>query len=66
MAKSVLNVKGMHCKSCKVLITDVLTDLGAKNISITINEKKKIGNVEFEFADKKAVIEAIEAEGYKI
>ena len=58
-----LTVNGMHCNSCKVLVTDVLTDLGAKNISISIDEKNKVGTVSFEHPDKHKAIKAIEDEG---
>jgi copper chaperone CopZ len=61
-----LNVKGMHCHSCKILITDVLEEIGATKIKITVDEKQKVGKVSFEHPDKKKVISAIEAEGYKI
>jgi len=67
MPKHVLNVKGMHCKSCTMLVTDALTDLGASNISIKLDEKKQEAVVSFDFTgDKKQAIAAIEKEGYKV
>ena len=67
MTKYNLNVEGMHCKSCKILINDVLQELGASSISIEADEKRKIGKISFDYSgDKKNVISAIEKEGYKV
>ena len=48
MAKYNLNIEGMHCKSCKILVNDVLEELGASSILIDVDEKKKIGKVSFD------------------
>ena len=66
MAKINLNVKGMHCNSCKIIIAEYLKDLGAKNIEISVDEKKKIGKVSCDFNDKNKLIEIINNEGYKV
>ena len=66
MSKHTLNVKGMHCNSCKIIVEEALQDIGAKNISIAINEKRQEGKVSAEYADKEKVIAAIEKEGYKV
>ena len=67
MAKYNLNVEGMHCKSCKILVTGVLEELGASNISMDVDEKRKMGKVAFDYSgDKKSIILAIEKEGYKV
>ena len=67
MTKYNLSVQGMHCRSCKMLVTDILQELGASNISIEVDEKKKIGKVSFNYSgDKKLVNMAIEKEGYKV
>ena len=67
MAKHVLKVKGMHCKSCTVLVTDALTELGASNVSIKLDEKKQEAVVTFDFeGDKKQAIAMIEKEGYTV
>jgi len=66
MAKMKLKGKGPHCKSCKMLLTDVLEELGAKEISIDLNEEKKIASCVFTYSgDKNDAIKAIEEEGYK-
>ena len=67
MTKYNLNVEGMYCKSCKILVNDVLEELGASSISINVDEKKKIGNVSFDYSgDKKNAVSSIEKEGYKV
>ena len=67
MTKYSLEVKGMHCKSCSMLVTDVLEESGSKNISINLDEKKQVGKVSFDFSgDKEKIIGAIEKEGYKV
>lgn len=66
MAQINLNLKGTHCKSCKMVIEDVLGDLGAMDVHVEINEKEQTGTVSCEFDDKKKVTEAIQKEGYKV
>ena len=67
MTKHNLEVKGMHCKSCAMIVTDILQENGAKNISVNLDEKKQVGKVSFEFSgDKKKVVDAIEKEDYKV
>ena len=66
MAKINLDLKGTHCKSCKMVIEDVLGDLGATDVQVTVDEKNQTGKVSCEFDDKKKVIEAIQKEGYRV
>ena len=67
MTKYSLEVKGMHCKSCSMIVTDVLEESGSKNISINLDEKRQVGKVSFDFSgDKKKIIDSIEKEGYKV
>jgi copper chaperone CopZ len=60
------DIKGMHCKSCAVLIKDALTDHnGVKEASV--DEKKNTAKVSFDekFTNEKQIIHIIENEGYK-
>ncbi|MEK6947192.1 MAG: heavy-metal-associated domain-containing protein [Nanoarchaeota archaeon] len=66
MGKIKLNVTGMHCRSCKMLIEDILADLGAKNIEIEVDEKKKLGRISCDFDDQKKIVQAIKNEGYGV
>lgn len=60
-----LIVKGPHCKSCIMLITDALTDIGATRITATLNEKAKQATITCDYNGKKDdLINAIKKEGY--
>lgn len=65
--KQTLTVKGMHCNSCKVLITEALEDAGAKDINIALN-KDNIGTIHLTSDMPKEKIKAIiEEQGdYKV
>ena len=61
-----LVVKGMHCKSCEVLLSDVIGEI--KGVSKASADSKK-GIVVVEYSDAKALEEARKAivkEGYKV
>ncbi|MEK6816660.1 MAG: heavy-metal-associated domain-containing protein [Nanoarchaeota archaeon] len=66
--KNVLyNVKGMHCKSCEMLIKDSLEEMdGVQNVDVS-HEK---GYVKVTFDDKKLkedkIKSAIKNEGYEV
>ena len=57
-------IKGMHCKSCKALIEDVLDDMNIKVVSFDVNEEEQLGQLQIE-ADNSAedIIKAIQEEG---
>ena len=66
MEKTIL-VRGMHCKSCVMLVTDALDEIGASKIRIDLDEKKQLAKVMCEFeGEKKYLAEAIKKEGYKV
>jgi copper chaperone CopZ len=61
-----LMVAGMHCNGCRALVTDALEELGAKNVSVKLNEK---GLSEVSFvsdAPMEKLVKAIEKEGYRV
>lgn len=63
--KKEFNVKGMHCKSCEMLITDSLEGLdGVKNVKASAKDGKVI--VEHNSVDESLMKKAIESEGYKV
>ncbi len=67
MTKIELNIEGVHCKSCKMVIEDNLQELGATDIHVTVNEKKQTGTVSCEYdKDKIDIINVIKKEGYKV
>jgi copper ion binding protein len=62
-----LNVKGMHCKSCEMLIEDSVSEIkGVSHVKAHLTKNK----VSVKFDESKAKIEdikkAIESEGYKV
>jgi len=61
-------ITGMHCKSCKMLIEDVLEDLNCKIISFEVDEQKQEGTLQIESeVDAQKIITDIQAEGdYKV
>jgi copper chaperone CopZ len=67
MEKIKLDVKGMHCKSCEMLIKDVLTEQpGVKKAEALAKDNK----VMVEFDAKKVSLDKIKAlikgEGYEV
>ena len=64
--KKTFNVKGMHCKACEMLIKDSLSDLGVKDIDVSLT--KKTVTVDFDETKLKddTIKKAIENEGYKV
>jgi len=66
MEKFSLKVEGMHCNSCATLVTDALSELGAKEIKVKV-VKGGLSKVEFTGdLPAKEFSKAIEAEGYKV
>ncbi|MBU0460762.1 MAG: cation transporter [Nanoarchaeota archaeon] len=65
MVKETLKVKGMHCKSCGVLISDALEELGVKS---SVDSKKELVVVEFDEkkVSLKKIKETIKKEGYQV
>lgn len=67
MADINLTVEGIHCKSCKMLITDAVQEAGARNVNVQIDEKKQVGTVACDYTgDIIDIVNAIKKEGYKV
>jgi len=63
--KKEFDVKGMHCKSCEMLIIDALEELdGVKNVKVSSKDDKVI--VEHNSVDESLMKKTIESEGYKV
>lgn len=65
--KIMLNIEGMHCKSCETLIKDELDELeGIK--AANISAEKGIATIEYDEdkVDKMKIIEIIKKEGFKV
>ena len=67
MTKLQFVVTGMHCKSCKMLVEDELQELGAKDIFVSVDEKKQQGIVSCDYnGDIKKVYAGIKKAGYNV
>jgi copper chaperone CopZ len=60
--KHTFSVKGMHCNSCKVLVSEALEEAGAKNVTVGLNAQAQEGVVncvsDLPKSKLKAIIEA--------
>jgi len=63
--KKIYTIKGMHCNSCSLLVTDALKELGVK--SAKVSYEKGEATVEFDESklDSKKIINEIKKAGYK-
>ena len=67
MSQLKLNVEGMHCKSCVMLVQDSLSEIGAENVKIELDEKTKKAAVSCDYdRDKMDIINIIKKEGYRV
>ena len=66
MKTTIFRVEGIHCKSCEMLISDVLEDLGVKKTKV--DKDKGIVTVHFdeENLTSNQIRDVIEAEDYKV
>ena len=65
--KIMLNIEGMHCKSCETIIKDELDELkGIKKVDISA--EKGIATIEYDDSkvDKMKIVEIIKKEGFKV
>jgi copper chaperone CopZ len=67
MKKLSLHVQGMHCKSCKVLITDELEETGfVSNIHVDVEGGIVSCEYDLEKITAQKIKEIVEGEGYKV
>jgi copper chaperone CopZ len=65
--KKVFNVKGMHCKSCEILIKEGVSEIeGVTKVDVSL--LRNTVSVDYDDAKTKELVirKAIEKEGYKI
>ena len=48
MKKHTFTVNGMHCNSCKILVTEALEEAGAKKVTVGLNAQAQQGVVTVE------------------
>ena len=59
-------VKGMHCKSCEMLINDSLEDLGVNSVTSSHEKGRVKGDLKENKINEDKIIEVIKEEGYKV
>lgn len=64
--EKIFNVKGMHCKSCEVLLSDVISEVSGVS-KVQVNHKD--GKIIIQYTEPsipETVKRAIEKEGYNV
>ena len=65
MKKVELNIKGMHCKSCTVLVQEALADVkGVKTVAVDLQKEKATVSYDELLVKEKQLIDAVRKEGY--
>jgi copper chaperone CopZ len=59
--KTTLTIKGIHCKSCEILIKDALEDIGVKDATFNKDQLTIDSDISLEKIKK-----AIRGEGYEV
>lgn len=63
--KKTMNVKGMHCKSCEMLIKDSVGELkGMNNVDVSLIKNTVTVDFDEKTLDESKIKKTIEAEGY--
>ncbi len=62
--KKTLKVKGMHCRSCEMIIAEALEEAGAG--SVAASHAKGEVTVDFGSLDEQRVRKIIKEEGYEV
>lgn len=66
MKKIELNIKGMHCNSCTVLIKDALEEhKGVQNVNVDLKKNKAVLSYDEKITNEKQLIETVKNEGYE-
>ncbi len=63
--EKVIKVRGMHCKSCEILLSDVLSDIDGVSV-ISADHKKGAIIIRPNGVGESKIRAAIEKEGYKV
>lgn len=58
MEKTTMKLKGMHCRSCDMLVKDILEDMGCDDIDVT----HKTGDIAFAYDKEKTDLDKIKKE----
>lgn len=62
-----LEIDNMKCNNCKLLIREIMEEVGAEITSFKVDENKKVGHLEvISKRPHKQIIKAISSEGYGV
>ncbi|MEM4260134.1 MAG: heavy-metal-associated domain-containing protein [Candidatus Woesearchaeota archaeon] len=65
--KKIFDVKGMHCRSCEMLLKNSLEETkGVKKVDISYKSGKLMVLFDGNFVDDKKLRNVVEREGYKV
>jgi len=65
--KTVYQIKGMHCKSCEMLIKDGVGELdGVKKVDVSLAKNTVTVEYDENSVTTRKIVDAIEAEGYTV
>lgn len=65
MKKQTITIKGMHCKSCELLLTDVLGELpGMNSAAVSLAKNNAVVEYDEKRLTEKQIKDAIKKEGY--
>ena len=65
--KTIYQVKGMHCKSCEMLIKDGVGELdGVEKVDVSLAKNTVTVEYDASIITTKKLVDAIEAEGYTV
>ncbi len=66
MERKNLSIKGMHCRSCEMLITDSVMEMDGVN-KVKVDHAKGSGEVEFDprKTDIKKIMRVVKEQGYE-
>ena len=66
MKKTILDVKGMHCMSCVMIVKDALAETkGVKSADVDLKHEKATVSFDEKLVSAKKLVDAIQKEGYK-
>ncbi|GIU69428.1 MAG: hypothetical protein KatS3mg002_0664 [Candidatus Woesearchaeota archaeon] len=67
MVKKTFKVKGMHCKSCSILITDAVSEIdGVNNVKVSLADNTVTVDYDEKKVKDEMIKKAIVAEGYHV
>ncbi len=65
--KKTISIKGMHCKSCVMLLTDAVSELpGVNKVDVSLEKNNATIDFDEKKVNEKQIKDTIVKEGYKV